>query len=92
LKNLLASISSCIENYGVEKSRTFEFAAWAINKTSLRNSELSDRLQKQFLNQFPEKSFAKALVRELPRARALIPAWFILDKIRKEIEKVVSTL
>lgn len=91
-QNLLASISSCIENYGIEKSRLFEFTAWAINKISFRNSELSDHLQKLILNQFPEKSFAQALVRELPRARASIPAWFILDRIRKEIEKVVSTL
>lgn len=88
-QNLYASIFSCIENYRVEKKLMFEFAAWAISKIAIRNKQQSDLIQNILLNHYPERMFAQTLIKVLPRTNASISAWFMLDNIRKEVDKII---
>lgn len=91
-QNLYASLTSCIENYGVDKNRMYLFAAWAVSHIARRESQHVDHLLKTLLNVYSERAFAKALVSALPRAHALIPAWFMLDNTRKAVEKILTQL
>ena len=90
LQNFTACVSSASENYGVQKSDVFSFAAWGIAKLADRDIALAQDLQVELLRQNPERSFARALIDRSSIEIATDPALFLLRALASRSKELIS--
>ena len=88
-QNYTASISSARDRYSVDSAGLYDFIAWAIAKVADRHLLLAQHLLVDSLGQYPDRQFARLLIKSLPSTLVLVPAWFLLDTLTKRSKSLI---
>jgi len=88
-QNSIASISSALNNYGLDTTSVFEFSTWAISKIAGRDRKLAYGLIDELLLTYPNRNFARSLIEQVPLELAKNPANFLLTKLKEVCDSLV---
>ena len=89
-QNFLASLSSALQNYGIQGDRFYRFLQWALGQLAKRNSITAERIQATLLRQNPDRVIARAMLKEADTIIAVQPALFLVDHLLKNTRAMLS--
>lgn len=88
-ENFIAAISSAKTNYSINLRLVFEFASWAIEKLGKRKDGIESDLIYYFCKPNIREEL-RLLVEFLPKEKASIPAWLLLNKLNEKCKKLIG--
>ena len=77
-QDVLAAVSSAHTAYQMRHESGLQFFAWSLSRFSERNAGLAESIINQLLATHSDRSFARALVREMSPMRGGVAAWFLI--------------
>jgi ATP-dependent DNA helicase RecQ len=88
-ENYYASLISAKDAYSVAPKILTELIIWALSAISKRDPSFVNQLASKTLTICPDSELARAMVRTLPPKAAWRPAWFLLGRLGKELDKLL---
>ena len=89
-QNFITSIDSALLTYKINENIVYEFAIWGISYVLQRDHGLTINIIKELLSIYKSEAFARLMIKNLPEFIAVIPAWFLLDRINEKCIEILT--
>jgi hypothetical protein len=89
-QNFITSIDSALLTYKINENIVYEFAIWGISYILQRDHGLTINIIKELLSIYKSEAFARLMIKSLPEFIAVIPAWFLLDRINEKCIEILT--
>ena len=89
-QNFITAIDSALLTYKINENIVYEFAIWGISCVLQRDNGLTINIIKELLSIYKSEAFARLMIKSLPEFIAVIPAWFLLDRINEKCIEILT--